>query len=270
MPRPPSPGTPISRYRDGKKSRPRAVGMLFEGDSWFAFPMWLRTNIVAELKNTFQDKIVQLDLSASGDEVREMLCGDQFARLYQAFADEGLTFDCILFSGGGNDIVSTNLPVMLRTYKEGMTWEDCLNMTRFARRLEEIENAYRDLADLRDDYQPNAWIFTHSYDYAIPSGKGVKILGLEVAGGWLKDVMDARHIPPKVQQDIVDHMLSNFDDMLLKLEQTHDKWRHVRTQGTLTDKDWEDELHPTTAGFKKIAGKFVTALGEEFPTLAKS
>jgi len=134
--------------------------MLLEGDSWFAFPMWLRTNIVAELKDHYQEGIVQLDMSTSGDEAREMLCGSQFARLYRNLAEERLKFECILFSGGGNDLVSTNFPVLLRTFETGMTWEDCLNLSRFNRRLQEVEFAYRDLADLRDDYQRNAWVFT--------------------------------------------------------------------------------------------------------------
>lgn len=269
MPPPPSPGTPISRYRDGKKARPGAVGMLLEGDSWFAFPMWIRTNIANELKVAFEDKIVQLDLSESGDEARQMLCGDQYAELYRVLADEKLQFDCILFSGGGNDLVSTNFPVLLKTFESGMTWEDCLNLARFNRRLQEIENAYRDLADLRDDYQPEAWVFTHAYDYAIPSGKGVKLLGLEAAGGWVKEVMDARKIPAKMQQEILDQMLSRFDDMLIRLEQSLPNWRHIRTQGTLQDNEWGDELHPTTAGFKKITGKFQAALVEAFPKQLK-
>jgi hypothetical protein len=267
MPPPPTPGTPIARYRDGKKNRPKSVGMLIEGDSWFAYPMWLSTNIVAELKNTYQDKIVQLDLSWSGDEAREMLCGSQFAKLYQVLAQEKLQFDCILFSGGGNDLVSTNLPVLLRSYENGATWEDCLNMSRFNRRLEEIENAYHDLADLRDDYQPDAWVFTQAYDYAIPNGKGVRILGIEAAGGWLKEVMDARGIPPEIQQELMDHILSRFDDLMIRLSQTNDKWVHVRTQGTLADSEWANELHPTTEGFKKITAKFQAALGEVFPKL---
>ena len=264
MPPPPTPGTPISRYRDAKAKNPKAVGMLIEGDSWFAYPMWLHTNIVNELKNTFESKIVQLDYSTSGDEAREMLCGSQFAKIYRTLAEEKLAFDCILFSGGGNDLVSTNFPVLLRRYQQGMTWEDCLNLSRFGRRLQEVEFAYRDLADLRDDHQPGAWVFTHSYDYAIPSGKGVRILGLEVASGWLKEVMDSFEIPARIQQEIVDQMLSRFDDMLLKMEQTFPKWRHVRTQNTLADNEWSDELHPTTPGFKKITAKFSTALSEVF------
>lgn len=267
MPPPPTPGTPISRYRDAKKASPNAVGMLFEGDSWFAYPRFISTNLVTELHNILGTKAVHLDISANGDEAREMLCGPAYERLYRCLAEERLQFDCILFSGGGNDIVSTNLPTLLHDYREGATWEDCLNMTRFNRRLLEIENAYRDLADLRDDYQPGAWIFTHSYDYATPTGKGVRILWIEAAGGWIKAIMDARKIPGVIQQQIVDQMLSRFDDMLIKLSQTLPNWRHVRTQGTLNDTDWANELHPTTAGFKKIAGKFQENLLQVFPKL---
>lgn len=260
-------GTPITRYRDGMSKYPEAIGMLIEGDSWFAFPMWLRTNIVAELKKIFGNAIVQLDLSKSGDEVREMLCGAQFAKLYDIMAKRRLTFDCILFSGGGNDIVADNLPVLLRQYESGMAWQDCLNETRFKRRLQEIENAYRDLSDLRDDYQPEAWIFTHGYDHALPSGKGVHILGLRVAGGWLQRVMNEFQIPEEFQSKIVRYMLTSFDKTLTSLSQTHENWVHVPTQKTLSDSDWSDELHPNEDGFKNIAKKFKKALIQTFPQL---
>jgi hypothetical protein len=270
MPQPPVAGTPISRYRDLKKSNSKTVGMLIQGDSWFAFPMWLRTNIVAELKRFYDNKIVQLDLSTSGDEVRAMMSGDEFAEIYRIMAQENLQFDAILFSGGGNDIVSTNLPVLLKPYQKGYTWQDCLNLDRYNRRLQEIKNAYLDLADLRDDHQPNAWIFTHGYDFATPSGKGVYILGIEAAGGWIQEIMNNFKIPLPVQQGILDHMLSQFDAMLASLEQTENNWRHVRTQGTLAAGDWGDELHPSEDGFKKIAAKFERALEGVFPKLAQA
>jgi hypothetical protein len=267
MPIPQDPGTPESRYRDFKKSRAGSVGILYEGDSWFAYPMWLSTNIINEIKKAYGTKIVQLDRSHSGDEAREMLCGDQFGVLYETMALRNLEFDCIAFSGGGNDIVGKNLPILLREFKAGYTWEDCLNLQRYERRLREIEFAYHDLADLRDDYQPKAWVFTQAYDYGFPSGKGVSILGITAAGGWLKDVMDARKIPAPIQKEIVDHMLARFDDMLIRVASQHDKWTHVRTQGTLSDNEWANELHPTEKGFKKIAEKIRCAFEEVFPQL---
>lgn len=270
MPKQIEAGTPISRYRDIKKSRPEAVGMLLEGDSWFAYPMIVSTNIVNELKQLNGSAIVQLDASHSGDDARQMLCGEQFAYLFRVMAEEKLAFDCILFSGGGNDIVAQNLPVMLNAYQPGMTWEDCLNMPRFRRRLSELEAVYLDLADLRDDYQPAAWIFTHGYDYAIPTGEGFKVLGVTVAGKWIKARMDSKNIPENFQRKILDHMLAEFDNMLIRLEQTVPRCVHVRTQGTLKDSDWDNELHPTPEGFRKITNKFQEALVGVFPQLPQS
>ncbi len=268
MAAPPTSGTPITRYRDAKKSRPEAVGMLIEGDSWFAYPVPLSTNIPTELKSLNGDKIVQLDKSKNGNDAREMICGDPYDELYDIIAGEKLAFDCILFSGGGNDIVGANLPVLLNPYKQGYTWEDCLNMIRFRRRLQEIESVYLDLADLRDDCQPSAYIFTQGYDYAIPTGEGVRIFGIEVAGKWIKARMDALGIPADFQGTVIDHMLVEFDNLLIRLEQTIPRCVHVRTQGTLLDSDWANELHPTTEGFKKIAAKYQEAMVGVFPNLA--
>ena len=270
MPPPPDPGTPISRYRNIKKNNPEAIGILYEGDSWFAYPVLISTNIPTELKTINDTKIVGLDYSRSGDDAREMLSGKQYDKLFNAMAEERLAFDCILFSGGGNDIVAANLPMLLNTYKPGYTWEDCLNMVRFSRRLASIESVYLDLAALRDDYQPSAYIFTHSYDYAIPSGQGIKIFGFQVAGDWIKARMDAEKIPAEYHPKIMDYMLSEFDNMLIRLEQTVSRYVHVRTQGALEDTDWANELHPTTVGFAKITAKFQNALRSVFPMLPEA
>ena len=267
MPPPSNSGTPISRYRAGKKANPDAVGILFEGDSWFAYPVFISTNIPTELKKINHEKIVGLDHSKSGDDAREMLCGKQYDKLFNAIAEEKLSFDCILFSGGGNDIVAANLPVLLNTFKPGYSWEDCLNMTRFRRRLQEIEHVYFDLADLRDDYQPSAYIFTHSYDYAIPSGKGVRVFGFQVAGQWIKARMDDEKIPEEFHPKLLDYMLAEFDNLMIRLEQSIPRCVHVRTQGTLKDSDWANEMHPTTAGFRKITARFQQALRSVFPRL---
>lgn len=267
MPKPSDPGTPISRYRNARKAHPGAVGILYEGDSWFNYPVPLSTNIPTELKKLNHDQIVGLDYSKSGDDAREMLSGAQYDKLFNVIAEEKLAFDAILFSGGGNDIVAANLPVMLNTFKPGHAWEDCINMPRFRRRLHEIEEVYLDLADLRDDYQPAAYLFTHGYDYAIPSGKGVKVLGFQVAGRWIQARMDSKKIPAEFQPLILDHLLSEFDNLMIRLEQTIPRCVHVRTQGTLADSDWANELHPTTEGFRKVTAKFQTALRSVFPRL---
>lgn len=266
--------SPAEAFRMNMQRNPKAVRLFFEGDSWFDFPEILRTNIVEVLQKRYErpgaelDKVIVLDSSNVGDEAREILCGRQYADLMTVMGGERLAFDAILFSGGGNDLVANNMGPMLKPYKQGMSWEDCINLPRFTRRLKQIELAYADLADLRDDLQPNAWILTHSYDFAVPSGAGVKIFGLTVKkSDWIQLQMKNKGIPDAHQQAIVTQMLERFDDMLLQFEQTRARWRHVRTQGTLTKNDWGDEMHPTKAGFAKIADKFAVQLEDIFPQL---
>jgi hypothetical protein len=268
MPPVQGPGTPITRYRDKKRANPSLVGLLAEGDSWFAFPSWLRTNIIEELIERNGGYAAWLTAAANGDEARTMLSGGQYEYLVRIFAEEDLQFDGILFSGGGNDIVGRCLRTLLNPYRAGMTWLDCINLGRFDQRLREIEAAYQELSDLRDDYQPNAYIFTHGYDYAIPSGQPVRVLFFKI-GPWIKQHMaKAKGITDAtIQKKIIDYMLSRFDDMQRGLEQRHQRWIYIRTQGTLKDSEWKDELHPTTEGFKKVAAKFQTTLSGIFPSL---
>jgi hypothetical protein len=46
-----------------------------------------------------------------------------------------------------------------------------------------------------------------------------------------------------------------------------EKFVVVPTQGTLSpdDSDWQNEIHPSSAGFAKIATKFQVALASIFP-----
>ena len=268
MPPVTSSGTPISRYRDKKRNNPQLVGLLAEGDSWFSFPPWLRTNVLEELIEINGGFAAWLTTAQSGDEVRSMMSGPEFEYMVRILGEEGLHFDGILFSGGGNDIVGRCLLPLLNPYQQGMTWQDCINMPRLDRRFREIEDAYEELRALRDDYQPNATIFTHAYDYATPSGAPVRVLWFQV-GPWLKNYMEQKKgiRDLNLQKKIVDYLLSRFDDLQLGLEQKHDRWKYVRTQGTLANNEWKDEIHPTTAGFKKVARKFQAALSEVFPSL---
>jgi len=268
--KPQSPGTPISRYREKKKKNPQLVGLLAEGDSLFSFPKWLRTNVLEELISKNDGHAAWLTCAASGDEARMMLAGPQYEYLVKVMSEEDLVFDGILFSGGGNDIVGRSLLTLLNSCQSGMEWIDCINFPRFERRIREREDAYRELAALRDDYQPKARIFTHGYDYATPNGKPVRVLWFKV-GPWIKKYMEERKgiTDQNMQKQIIDYMLSRFDDMHIRLEQENQRWVYIRTQGTLSEQDWNDELHPNTQGFKKIANKFQAALSAAFPQLPK-
>lgn len=66
------------------------------------------------------------------------------------------------------------------------------------------------------------------------------------------------------------YMLKRLDELMQKLEQQHDRVVYVRTQSTLTDTEWDDEMHPTSKGFQKLAALFQDALLRAFPKLSQS
>ena len=271
MPRtPPDPGTWESRYRDQLKLHPGSVGLLAEGDSWFSFPNYLRTNLFLEIEKWSGDTAATWSLARNGDTAVEIMFGQQYETLRRLFSDVTLQIDGLLFSAGGNDFVAENLPNFLNTYQQGMQWLDCINMPFLDRRFLEVQSAYQRLADLRDAYKPQTYIFTHAYDLAVPSGDEVHIL-IFTKGGWLKKQFLKKGIRDfGIQQQIVTYLLKRFASLMEQFEAQHNRIVYVRTQGTLnSDSDWGDELHPTTQGFKKIVVKIEKALKAVFPGLPK-
>ena len=257
----------IRRFQQKMRKSPGLVPLLSAGDSWFAFPTLLRRNIIDALCEMNKGRAAWLRLESNGHEMRQLLSGKKYQRLQLVLSNPSLKFAGILFSGGGNDLIGGALVSLLNPCLEGMTWMQCINMVRFERRLQEIENAYLELLDLRDDHQPQACVFTHAYDFPIPGDKPIHIGPIHL-GPWMQPYMDSKGIKSVThQRAIMTYMLKQLDELMEKLERHHERVVHVRTQNSLTDQDWDDELHPTTKGFQKIATIFQAALVKTFPGL---
>ena len=94
-------------------------------------------------------------------------------------------------------------------------------------------------------------IVLHSYDYAIPDGRGV--FG---SAGWLKPALSDAGVPESLQVDCVRYLIDALHDMLVKISAGDPKHLLVvDSRGTLDATDWANELHPKGKGFKKIARK---------------
>lgn len=230
--------------------------ILAEGDSWFSY--WLPNE--GNLLNQIDDKVLNrnfniLSTAYPGDEAVMML-RDQSRHDLIANLKGYNSIKVILFSGGGNDFASRNLSRMLRPdCSAAVDAEDCFKDIEPAEKLEKIEFAFRELIALRDMFRPDAVIVTHNYDYAVPSGTG--ILG---AGPWIKPYLDMARVPKKLQVPCINLFIDEFGRMLERL--TDAKFRLVKTSGTLKATDWANELHPTRAGFKKLAERFRPVLTE--------
>jgi len=243
------------------KNHPDWPVIISEGDSWFSFP--LHANTIDHLDEMANRKISLLRLEKSGDELLTIFGGKQKAKLRRYLSRYPV--EALLFSGGGNDIVGTDLPPLLKTKKPGMGWEDCIEKDRALRRIVQLQLAYLDLIDMRDDHRPGCVIYVHGYDYAIPNGRPAKILGLK-AGPWLKPHLDEKGITDlKDARRIIRWLIDRFNEMLADLAQNHSQLIHVKTRRTLSDDEWNDELHPSRDGFEQIAEKFRAKLKKQFP-----
>lgn len=240
------------------KGEPR---ILAEGDSWFDYPIpFSGGGVIDHLTRVSGVEI--LNLAKAGDEVRNMMGIKQRKRIEELLGDKTLNFDAFLFSGGGNDIAGDQCCLWFNPASSTASASDAIDTDRFKTALDLIEVGYRDLIAIRDRLAPNCIIIGHGYDTPQPSNVGV--CGL---GPWLKPSMDYRGWTiPSDQFTIAKQMLGEFAKMVKRLSETTDKFVYVQTQGLLNPAtEWANEIHPNTAGFKKVAVAFNNELAKLFP-----
>lgn len=257
------------------------VNMLAEGDSWFAYPrknilIGRHANILDWVARSIRDKAKAnlLRLSGNGDEAVEMLSGVQKRDLAETLWECEDRIDLILFSGGGNDVVGKwDMDRLLKHYESGFSAKDCVDESRFRRKLLQIRLAYEELIELRDDYAPSARIVTHTYDFLQPSKASARFAGINVTGPWIYPYLVEKNIPERFHRAVVRHLLTEMKAMLVELAELNKnqgKMFVVNTQGTLepgNGRHWKDEMHPTSSGFKKIAKKYYAQLRKMEPDL---
>ncbi len=264
------------------RKKPERIGIVAEGDSWFAYPRkWIAFGADINIVHHIADKVEHTDtvnllrLASNGDEAVDMTSGKQFKTLYKILKRNREHIRLLLFSGGGNDIVGKDdmLP-LLNEYTEGMSYLDCVNQQRFEQKLVAVDLAYRRLIALCEDIVPNAKIVTHTYDIAKPWNQGAEFFwGLIKTKPWVYPYMVRRKIPRKLHLPIIKYMLESFGDQLVNLGQESANGGRlvvVKTQGTLkpgSKVDWLNEIHPTEKGFAKITGKIYGEMSDIEPSL---
>lgn len=246
------------------KRAPNRIGIISEGDSWFAYPGNLspRTlhnivdHIVAHLAE--RDYINLLRLSTNGHTAKEMVSDEQKDLLESVLEKNGKHIRLILFSGGGNDILEKSaLLKILNEYQEGFRAGDCINAAELQKKFDEIAQAYKTLCGLCEKHAPSAKIITHVYDVPKPMNKPFRALWI-TKGPWLWCAVKKRNIRDEnLQLAITRTLLNRFQQEIVSIAKAS-KGRILvaKTQGTLRPgckDDWRDEIHPTGNGFLRIA-----------------
>jgi hypothetical protein len=260
---------------------PNRITIVSEGDSWFAYPRkWLiagkPSNLIGHISRSTRKKANFLTMASNGDEAVDMVSGKQKHQLvdilrWHSKANNRKPVDLLLFSGGGNDIVGENdferfIKPYLNSY---ITGKQCVNLPRLNRKVKQIGLAYQELLDIRDHYCPETLIITHTYDYPYPSlTGGVFLGGLIKTKGWMKRFMDAAGIKDELQADVIKVFMDAMAEEVLKVAVKRERFIVVDSRGALAGKkEWLNEIHPTSNGFKTIAQLIFTEMKEAFPAL---
>lgn len=239
---------------------PKAVRILAEGDSWFAYPrrfiyFGAPSNVVQILAE--RNYYVIYSTASIGDEVASMMTGEQKFSFTKRLATN--EFDIILFSGGGNDIVGKyDFDLFLRPRQSAELWQDCIDIERLANKLDLIESVYVELMERVDYYSanPGVKVVSHNYDFCVPSPEGYELFDLFPIGeSWIYPfLMEKQFTDRAEQQAVIRFMLARFGERLARVEQKYPGKLFVAdTQGTLADNQWRNEIHPSPAGFRKIS-----------------
>lgn len=268
-------------FANMRRHFPERVTIVSEGDSWFAYPKkWFvvgkPSNLVGHLSSATWRKANFLSMASNGDEAVDMVSGKQKHQLvdilrWHSKAKNRKPVDLLLFSGGGNDVVGENdFERFIKPYKKSSTSaRQCINLPRLNRKMKQIGLAYQELLDLRDHYTPSTLILTHTYDYPYPSLTGAEFLGgLIKTRAWMKRFMDAVGIEEALQADVIKIFMDSMAEEILKVAAKRKGFIVIDSRGTLAGKkEWLNEIHPTSKGFKAIADLMFEQMRASFPAL---
>ena len=245
------------------------IGIVSEGDSWFAYPgdvrPWSLNNVIDHIVNQLirRDVVNLLRLETNGATAEDMLSDEGKKPLESVLEKNGNYIHLILFSGGSNDILKkTTLGNILNNHDEKFTKaSDYVNSAELDKSLKAVCTAYRNLLGLCNTHTPNAKIVTHVYDIPKPRDEPYVVVPVALEKGpWIHPVITKHQIPEKMHIPIARYLLKRFQECLTSIvDDSRGRLFVADTQCTLSpgdENDWQDEIHPSSNGFRRIARIF--------------
>jgi lysophospholipase L1-like esterase len=256
------------RQLKGRRARDRYEGselkLLAKGDSWFSTGSLPVCNMLQQMQ--FSKRACILNLAIPGDTAAAMSeriqsWKDDFSQ--HVGSADAPRWDAILMSAGGNDLIDA-LPLLIRGGVNSHRASDYVNPAALRTLEQGLTASYSRIVNFRDrDGSPNRGvpIFVHTYDYTAPSLAPARIYDLiAVDGPWLSP--NLRGVPRHMWVAVSNYLLDRVAETLRSLQETLPNFIVIDTRGTLrgvapetTNRsgDWQNEIHPSRAGYRKLA-----------------
>ncbi|MDE2394075.1 MAG: hypothetical protein KGL43_00755 [Burkholderiales bacterium] len=259
---------------------------LAQGDSWFSFgalPMWQTSNLFDGM-GTSQIAACAVNCAAPGARLSVMANSTTATPFLQLLSgNRARRWAGLLLSGGGNDLIAAvqqapeNRPEM-RLLATAPEWIDAPGGERYLSNAgwltfsTHIIAVMANLLAVRDSgINRGLPIVMHTYDIAVPRDSGAGF-GF---GPWLYPAMQAYAIPPAAWPAVaaalldrlwtlLDHIAANTVDGSIHVVHSQGTLTPAQTSDTGASADWQNEIHPTRAGYQKLSALWLPLLDAVF------
>ncbi|RYE76049.1 MAG: hypothetical protein EOO80_13840 [Oxalobacteraceae bacterium] len=143
----------------------------------------------------------------------------------------------------------------------GLALGDCLSPERLDLLLYHIDEGLNGIIrTIRWAYRKTTWlqpIFLNGYDYPVPDGRSFT----HAHGGWITTMMDEAGVNPDLgyRKEVIRRLMDAINEQVLaEFHSPIERVFHVDSRGVLSNddstyaQDWDNELYPSNAGFRKI------------------
>jgi len=255
-----------SKKKIERKTFPDELKIIAEGDSWFSYP--LKIDIIDHLRSM---GYAVKELAKHGDTLENMIYGSEVERIRNnTIKNKGprslqKTLNAVrkykpkifLFSGGGNDIVGSEILNYLnhRTANK----REPINKIVFEQKLRSMQASLEYYITAISKTHDHTQIIMDGYDYAQPSGTPYKLGGiLKLSGPWILPSMGKKNITQlKAQKAIIKYLVDEFNSMLKKLDRKYSNFHHLDIRGMFPhNSSWHNEIHLNNKDFKIVATEY--------------
>ena len=286
------PAHPVTIITPGQLNPPGEIGpfpigdferrCLAQGDSWFsigAWPPFLTTNLLLELDGLERGTCI-VNCASPGRTLRRMVDNIR-SNVFRRLLADNFGWDAILVSGGGNDLIealgSEDPDPRLRLLARRDEWDDpAAGASRYLSKpgwltfSDHLRAVFEELALARDaGAAAGVPIVMHTYDIAVPRPSPAA----PGFGPWFSKALARFGVPETDWIAVAVELFDVFRQLLRGIGGSLLSMILVDTAGTLArarvadrgvSGDWQNEIHPTRAGYQKLAGAWETVLNQQF------
>lgn len=236
-----------------KKKTLRAIKpfhVVAEGDSWFrhcfllgypkAIGYWVGENKSISMNN----------IAVWGDTLSNIRYRKQYMKEITDYTN------CFMLSGGGNDL-QDHIENYIHDYDPKLSVDNYIT-NEGEEALQKIKDGYIEILSEVTTKFNFITILCYGYDHPRPHN-GSRFIG---------QYLQKKHIPENMMKPIIAHLIDRLNDVIKSVVNSFSKNNVIFIDcrnATAKFPTWFDDMHPTSEGFKLLAGKFENIILQHKP-----